>query len=344
VVQGRFFLPHSARVVAARATAVADMALRVETVDAVLLAEAPAAQLRISSRLANVPRRFEFRDGALFETDDNAGADALIAQLRGRRGQSLVYRLERSWRWISVSVLVAAALAYVFVAYGIPIAALWLAGHTPTYLAKITSDQTLSLLDDAELAATTLGVKDRQRAQVLFDRVAAHQTRPASGYHLLFRHGGPIGANAFALPDGRVVMTDELWLLVRNDAELEGVFAHEMAHVNHAHGLQRVYQASLIPAALALLTGDPSQFSQAATVLPAILVQSSYSRAFEQQADDDAAQTLKRIGENPSHLADLLERMEAKICATNTCLPSWIGSHPDTGKRAARLRREAKGP
>ena len=31
--------------------------------------------------------------------------------------------------------------------------------------------------------------------------------------------------------------------MIRNDDEIEGVFAHEMSHVNRAHVLQRVYQA-----------------------------------------------------------------------------------------------------
>src|SRR5262249_5372781 len=172
--------------------------------------------------------------------------------------------------------------------------------------------------------------------------VASHEPRGFGGYLLLFRRGGFVGANAFALPDGRVVMTDELWQLVKNDEEIEGVFAHEMAHVDHAHGLQRMYQASLLPAALALLTGDPSQFSQVATVLPGILIESSYSRAFEQQADDDAAATLKRMGASPTHLADLLKRLEAKQCGKTGCVPSWIGSHPDTASRAARLLKQSR--
>ena len=344
MLAGRFFPPHSARVVLARASVSADFTLRIETSDGALLTEAPAKQVRISARLANVPRRFEFPDGARFETDDNDGADRLIADLRGHRRSSLIHRIERSWRWIAASVVVAAALTYAFVEYGIPVAALWLAERTPHKLAVIVSDQTMEFFDSMALGASRLPAADRQRATTLFRRVASHEPLGPDGYHLFFRRGGAVGANAFALPDGRVVMTDELWQLVKNDEEIEGVFAHEMAHVNHAHGLQRVYQASLIPAALALLTGDPSQFSQVATVLPGILIESSYSRAFEQQADDDAAITLKRMGASPTHLAELLQRLEAKQCGKGGCGPSWIGTHPDTASRSARLLKEAREP
>ncbi|MEJ0042041.1 MAG: M48 family metallopeptidase [Rhizomicrobium sp.] len=146
------------------------------------------------------------------------------------------------------------------------------------------------------------------------------------------------------MPDGTIVMTDPLWALVKQDAEIEGVFAHEMSHVDHAHQLQRIFEASLIPATIAIFTGDMSQMSQISAILPGIIVQSAYSRGFEQQADDDGAATLRRMGEKPSRMADLLERMDKKLCGKNGCPPSWIGDHPNTAIRAARLRAEDKGP
>jgi Zn-dependent protease with chaperone function len=202
------------------------------------------------------------------------------------------------------------------------------------------ADQTLFALDGAYLKPSKLAANDRKRALALFQRVAAHAPRGKDGYRLLFRGGGIIGPNAFALPDGRIAMTDELWKMARNDDEIEGVFAHEMAHVDRAHGLQRVYEASLVPAAIAVVTGDLSQVSQMSVILPAILVQSAYSREFEQQADDDGAKLLLGIGGHPSRLADLLQRMDRKICGKDGCGPGWLGGHPETSVRVEHLRAE----
>lgn len=136
-----------------------------------------------------------------------------------------------------------------------------------------------------------------------------------------------------------MVITDQLAVLSNNDQELDGVFAHEMSHVNHAHGLQSVYQASLVPAAVALITGDASQAGHIAAILPGVLLQSAYSRGFEQQADDDANRELRAHGEDPGRLADLLERLDHVTCGKGGgCLPSWLGSHPQTAERALRLR------
>lgn len=340
MLDGRYFFPHSARFVPARATINGGKTLRIESLDAVMLDEAPLRDVRVSARLGRIARRFELPNGARFETDDNDGADDLLREARRPSGQGWVDRLERSWRTVALSVLLAALAGYAFAVWGIPAIAAGLALDTPASVSKMMSDQTMVALDGAYLEPSKLAAKDRDKALALFARVAAAEPHGKDGYHLLFRGGGIIGPNAFALPDGRIVMTDQLWKMVKNDDEIEGVFAHEMAHVNHAHGLQRVYEASLVPATIAVVTGDVSQVSQLSVILPGILVQSAYSREFEQQADDDAAATILSIGGHPSHLGDLLQRMDAKMCGKEGCGPGWLGSHPQTSIRAERLRAE----
>jgi Zn-dependent protease with chaperone function len=338
-LEGRYFFPNSARNVPARLSIADGRAVRIQGYDGVLLADVPVRKVRVSPRLGNIARRFELSDGAHFETYDNDGVDALLRATPRLSGGGLVDRLERSWRSVAASVVLAALAVFAFVVYGIPAAAIQLAKDTPPGVSRVLADQTMAVLDGRYILPSKLNAKDRRKAQLLFDRVALHALRGHAGYRLVFRGGGnAVGPNAFALPDGRVVMTDELWAMVKNDEEIEGVFAHEISHVDHAHGLQRVYEAALVPAAIAVVTGDLSQVSQLSVILPGILVQSAYSRAFEQQADDDAAKLLRRMGAKPAHLADLLERMEKTICAKRSCGPSWLGSHPDTSVRAERLR------
>lgn len=308
--------------------------LRVVGSAAAVLAEAPKAAVQATSRLGALRRRLRFPDGGCFETADN---DAIDAMLRG--GSGFLHRLESSWRIVLVSVAAAALAAAWFGFYGAPLTAALLARHTPAAITRFMTQQTLDSLDGRILLPTRLSTADQLRYQRRFDAIAAGQAAPASRYHLLPRNAPLVGPNAFALPDGDIVMTDQLAALVRNDAEIDGVFAHEMSHVNHAHALQRVYQASLVPAVIAFMTGDASQVGHFAAILPGILLQSAYSRQFEQQADDDAAALLRRRGENPGHLADLLERITQKICHADDCGPSWLGSHPATAARAARLRR-----
>ena len=334
-LSGFYFPPGSPRQTEAVARISADgKSLQILATAGDMLAESPLRYVIVSSRLGALRRKLQFPDGCVFETSDNDTVDVLL------RGNSyLISRLEKSWRLAVLSLLTLIAGAALFALYGVPLGAHWLAVRTPPSLARLVTDQTLAALNNHVLMPTKLPAVRQQDILARFREVSGWENNGASHYQLLLRSAPHIGPNAFALLDGRIVMTDQLAAMVQNDAEIDAVFAHEMAHVNHAHGMQRVYQASLVPAAIAVLTGDASQVAQFAAVLPGILLQSAYSRGFEQQADDDAAALLRRHGEDPGHLADLLERMERKSCGKTGCGPSWLGSHPATAERAARLRR-----
>jgi Zn-dependent protease with chaperone function len=297
------------------------------------LASIPLKSVQATARLGAMRRRLDFPDGSSFDTEDHDALDALLGHT------SLLHRLESSWRSVLISVLVAGLATAGFALYGVPAMAGWLARHTPPSMAAFATRQTLETMDKVALNTSKAAPGVQSHYRDLFKTVAARAPHGVQGYRLLFRDAPAIGPNAFALPDGTVVLTDQMIPLVKRDEEIEGVFAHEMSHVDHAHGLQRIYQASLVPAAIAFITGDASQVGHFAAILPGILLQSAYSREFEQQADDDAARLMKRMDKSPAPLADLLERMEKKICGHDGgCGPNWLGSHPATATRAARLR------
>lgn len=330
--RGRYFLPRTARSVEASLMLSEDGRLQVIG-DGGWLGGARPGEVRATSRLGKLRRKVEFPDGGCFETEDN---DAIDAMLRPRDG--FLHRLEKSGRAVLASVLFAAAAAALFAFYGVPWTAGWLARHTPDSVARVAASQTLATIDGRILKPSRLSRAVQVRTQDLFREVARTAPRGEKGYRLLLRDARLIGPNAFALPDGTIVATDQIVTLAKNGEELQGLFGHEIAHVDHAHGLQSAYQASLVPAAIAFITGDITQAGQIAAILPGILLQSAYSRKFEQQADDDAGALMRRMGKKPDGLADLLERIEARICGKKGCGASWIGSHPQTAERAARLR------
>ena len=331
-LKGRYFFPLSARYVDA-AAAVKDGQLDITAMDGTPLASIVLKSAKASSRLGAMRRRLDFPDGGAFDTEDNDAVDLLL------RGSGLLHRLEQSWRLVLIALVCVGAATAAFAFYGVPAAAGWLARHTPSSVTQYTGRQTLQALDKIALKPSKTPAAVRQRYSALFAATAAAAPRGAHGYHLLFRDAPAIGPNAFALPDGSVILTDQMIALIKKDEEIEGVFAHEMSHVDRAHGLQRLYQASLVPAAIAFVTGDASQVGQIAVILPGILLQSAYSREFEQQADEDAAKQLHRLGKSAAPLAGLLERLEKELCGDKDgCGPNWLGSHPATTARATWLR------
>jgi Zn-dependent protease with chaperone function len=131
-----------------------------------------------------------------------------------------------------------------------------------------------------------------------------------------------------ALPGGTVVVTDELVKLAGHDEEILAVLAHELGHVQERHGLRMALQAMGAGAILVALTGDLSSVSDLAAGLPAVLLQSGYSRSMEREADDHAWRGLNATCIAPQRFADILRRLDAKPTETGL-----LDSHPGTAER-----------
>ena len=122
----------------------------------------------------------------------------------------------------------------------------------------------------------------QERAEIVegFRRIAERSSRGVSGYTLNFRGGGFIGPNAFALPDGTLVITDELVKLAGGDTEmLVGVLAHEIGHVELEHSLRQLYRAAGMAGLVMLIAGDIGSGAEDILVEGGGLLALSYSAA-----------------------------------------------------------------
>lgn len=154
-----------------------------------------------------------------------------------------------------------------------------------------------------------------------------------------------LGPNAFALPGGTIVVTDELVaLLDGRDDVLLGVIGHELGHVQHRHGMRLLAQAGLIGAATSVALGD---FNSMLAAVPALLGQQAYSRGFEREADDEAVALLRANGISPDAMVELFERLgAARGSPSAQGRPSFdlgiaLASHPADSERIARFRAAA---
>jgi predicted Zn-dependent protease len=180
----------------------------------------------------------------------------------------------------------------------------------------------------------------RQKEIAALLRRAGEAAGAPDRFTLQMRDGGPIGANAFALPDGTIIVTDQLVQLAEQDEEILAVLAHEVGHVEGRHGMQRIAQSTALGMLLTLVTGDVSQVAAVVSALPAMLIEAGYSRDFEREADARAVSLLNAMGVPPSHLARFLERMQAKLGKESG--PSWLASHPPTKERMQAIWDRAK--
>jgi len=146
-----------------------------------------------------------------------------------------------------------------------------------------------------------------------------------------------IGANAFALPSGIVVITDELVALSANDDELVAIFAHEIDHVKERHALRSILQGTGVFLLATLLTGDVTSIANFASFLPALLIEKGYSRDFERDADQEAGSLLLSLGKGTQPFQDILSKIDASH--PQTLKLGVFSTHPETVQRIADLKK-----
>jgi Zn-dependent protease with chaperone function len=206
----------------------------------------------------------------------------------------------------------------------------------PAAVTDRLSRQTLTMLDARFLEPSELGTDRSAHLQNLFHGLVDRKRSPVN-YCLEFRKSGQVGANAFALPSGLIVMTDELVGLAENDRELIGVMAHEVAHVENRHGLRVLFQNAGTFLLVSALVGDVSSITAAGKNLPTLLIESGYSRRFEKEADRAAGTYLIRMGWGTVSLQNILARL-AKTAPIHPAF-ALFSTHPDLEERIGYLKK-----
>lgn len=294
------------------------------------------ASTRISEKLGSAPRLLHFAGGGHCEVSDHTAFEALLTAA-GHRPRSFVSRLEAGWRYAVLAVVLFVSFAFAAYRWGLPWAAEVAANRISYSTAHILDVQTLRGLEGDLLKPSHLSAKRRQALQAQFTKLRKGRNLPP--YPLEFRDSEAIGANAFALPGGTVVITDQLIALAGNDEEILAVLAHESGHVAERHPLRQLLQGSAVALALSWYFGDISSLIAAA---PTLLLQTSYSRDFERRADHYAAVMLNENGMHAKRLADILRKLEnahrssakgKKEKEEEPKVLELISTHPETEER-----------
>lgn len=310
---------------------------------------AELARLVISEPLSTARRSVRFPSGALCEVSDVRFMDELLRRQGKGKASAAIHRWERSLPLALVALVVTVAVIWGFVAFGIPAMAERVARAVPPATEVSMGRETLAMLDKLVFTPSRLPGVRRRDITTQFSRMT-RELPFGSGYRLEFRKSDRLGANALALPSGIIIVTDRLVEMAKSDDELIGVLAHEMGHVRHRHALRHVLQNSATGLVVAAITGDITSITSLAATLPTLLIDASYSRSFETEADDAAIDYLKRRGIPLKSYAAMLGRLEAEHRKTSgdtktekkKSLGDYFSTHPVTEERIKRVLEAGK--
>lgn len=146
--------------------------------------------------------------------------------------------------------------------------------------------------------------------------------------------------NAFACPGGIVFVSSTLMKAMRDESELAGVLAHEVAHVGHKHALQSIRRAKFFEGVAKISTAnmkgeDGKKFQDMIGSLQSVLFDRGLDKNMEFEADLSGMDLAYRTGYSPEgflRVLYMLKRRE-KTAQRNG---SWFSTHPPLLERIQR--------
>ena len=268
------------------------------------------ADLQVQAKLGKAKRLIDLPDKSRLEAADIGELEAAMPSKTSAFWRGLHY-LENHLGWVLVALLATVFAGWLFLQFGVPKLAEYVAKATPPSMEKKVGEQALQGLD-SQIGYFSPSKADPARKASI--NAALNQLcvaiKDCPQYQLEFRDGGMIGANAFALPGGYMVVTDQIIALSKNDTEIVAVLAHELGHVKQRHAFRQSLQGVLSGLILAAITGDVSSIGSG---LPAVLMQMRYSREHEAEADMFALNAMQKACLPPKAFADILLRLEAQM-------------------------------
>src|SRR5882724_8563284 len=142
--------------------------------------------------------------------------------------------------------------------------------------------------------------------------------------------------NALALPGGRIYLLNGLLAKAETPDEIAGVLAHELGHLKHRDSMRELIYNGGTSFLIGLLFGDVTG-SSAVIFASRSLVEASYSREAETNADTFAIEIMHTLGRSPKPAAELMFRITGKEADKSL---SILAGHPLTEDRLKRMNDE----
>ncbi len=153
-------------------------------------------------------------------------------------------------------------------------------------------------------------------------------------FHVL---ADPSVVNAFALPGGQVFITDALLSRLNTEDMVAGVVGHEIGHVIHRHGAERMAKMDLtqgLTGAAVLASGSPDAAGAAQMI--GNLINMSYGREQELESDEIGVLLMIEAGYDPTALISVMDVLED--ASGGSKVPEFQSTHPSPENRREKIQ------
>ncbi|MCB0645169.1 MAG: M48 family metallopeptidase [Saprospiraceae bacterium] len=201
----------------------------------------------------------------------------------------------------------------------------------------------LGLQSAPQMAQQYGGLHPDQRAQAHVDQVGkrlvtntiASKSAYPWDFHLL---ADDQVVNAFALPGGQCFITAALYSRLQNEDQLAGVMGHEVGHVIHRHGAERMASAGFIQGLIQSVmigSGGSTSVAQVANMVGQMKIL-QYGRDQELESDDFGVRIMMEAGYNPEQLIGVMDILEQSSGGNK--VPEFQSTHPSPENRRQKIK------
>ena len=287
---------------------------------------------QIDSPLPGVASELSFADGGRFVPEDISHRWVFSQNIQG-----ISERLEKSKPLILASVILIPLLLWFILYRGIPAIAVYSVGLAPPATIEAMGEQTLNVIEKVALAPTQLPNETQNEIQLTWQQMLDRLHLDSTRYRLSFYQSDYFAANAFALPHGRVIVTDELVILLKDKPDaLRAILLHEIGHVEYHHGIRLAAQATASTIVLAVIFGDLEGITEVVLGSSSSFLQQAFSRDMEREADKYAIEKLIALGYSNDDFADAIKALQNKLDEQAQLDESWLkylSTHPSSQER-----------
>ncbi len=295
-------------------------------------------QVSTSSWVPGTSRELVLEDGRLLVCEED---ETLHTWLEDQQSDK-ISRMETSRGWIFASIVTIPLMVIATFGFILPGLAIAFSDHIPFSVKRIASQQTLISMDYTILNPSKLNEQEQQQYLSEFERVIDTLDTSHPEFNVQIRSSKRMGPNAFALPDGTIVFTDQLIALMDGDqALLNSILLHEIGHVEENHSMRLIAESLVSTLAISYFLGDLSGPLEALLGTGGAIAQNQFSQQHERAADNFALAQLQRLGRDPAEFAEAMEKLSQRT-GEESNKTNWLSSHPMMQERIDNARNYPK--
>ena len=234
---------------------------------------------------------------------------------------------------IAATIIIVLLSGYQFYTKGVPYFAEKISESLSEQIYQVIDESSLNELDNSEFKASKLNRSEQEETRAIFNSLLSEDSHGNRDYKLEFRQWGG-KANAMALANGTIIITDSMVTLCETQQELSAVMLHEIGHVRHNHVMESLVGSSIVFVSLTIIFGDVSAVSDIIMQGAMLGLNQGYSQQAEFEADTYANKKMTKTYGDSTAMISIFEKLATEMQDEH----DWLSSHPSFEKRIEKIR------